>query len=162
VSCNNDQPHVHIFPEDDANRQLALGFSSHVDSWPRQMQVVDVAGGWNEVLKQFKSDHVKYMDRFPQRFMVLLIDFDAKKSRLGAAQRVVPPHLAERVFVLGAWTQPEALRAALGSYADIGSALAADCRDGTDKTWRHGLLQHNASELVRLRKCVRSIFFSVP
>jgi hypothetical protein len=38
-------------------------------------------------------------------------------------------------------------------------ALAKDCREGTDTTWWHALLQHNASELDRLRACVRPILF---
>ena len=160
MSCNKDRPHILVLPEDDANRQLARGFHEHVDFRPRQMQVLPVAGGWNAVLERFNPDHVKDMDRFPKHFMVLLIDFDAKEERLKIAQAAIPPHLADRVFVLGAWSNPEALRADLGrQYEDIGAALAADCRDGTDATWGHSLLQHNASELKRLREQVRSVLF---
>ena len=58
------------------------------------------------------------------------------------------------------WTEPEALRAALGSYETIGRALAKDCREGTDTTWEHRLLRHNSGEIGRLRERVRPILFT--
>jgi hypothetical protein len=68
--------------------------------------------------------------------------------------------LAERMFVLGALSRPEALRQAnLGSYEEIVRALAKDCCEGTDTIWGHELLRHNASELDRLREHVGPILF---
>ena len=149
-----------VLPEDDANKELANGFWLQVD-WTRQrqMQVLPVAGGWNEVLERFKSDHVMEMERRLERFMVLLIDFDGKPSRLTTAKNAIPGHLADRVFVLGAWSRPEDLKAALGPYERIGQAMADDCRNATHVTWGHQLLQHNASELQRLRQRVCAILF---
>lgn len=160
MSVNRDLEHVMVLPEDDANRQLANGFWEEVD-WNRQrrMQVLAEAGGWTEVLNLFNSQHVKEMDRCPKRFMVLLIDFDSKEDRLNSAKATIPEHLADRVFVLGVWSYPEALRSDLGSYEKIGSNIAKDCRKDTDTIWGHELLQHNASELDRLRKRVRPILF---
>lgn len=122
--------------------------------------MLEEVGGWTEVLDRFKSDHIIEMERNANRFMVLLIDFDGKESRLEKAKAVIPEHLKERVFVLGAWTEPEDLRKAnLGSYETIGRAMAKDCSDDTYATWGHQLLQHNANELDRLRKHVRPILF---
>jgi hypothetical protein len=158
VSVNRFLPHVLVLPEDDANRQLAVGFQLNV-SVVRQMQILEVAGGWTEVLRLFASVHVKEMERDENRVMVLLIDFDGKPDRLEKAKTFVPEHLMERVFVLGALTDPETLRASLGPYEEIGSALAEDCREGTNTTWGHELLQHNAQEVARLRATVRQILF---
>ena len=161
MSVNAYEPHVFVLPEDDANRQLADGFHLEVD-WFRQkqMQVLRVARGWRRVLELFKSEHAAEMDRNPNRFMVLLIDLDRKHDRLDVVKAEIPTGLADRVFVLGAWHEPEDLRKAkLGSYEAIGSALAKDCREETDSTWGHPLLQHNASELDRLREHVRPILF---
>lgn len=161
MSVNRNRPHVLVLPEDDANSRLANGFHLEVD-WTRQrqMQVLPVAGGWNEVLNRFRSEHVIDMVRYPDRFMVLLIDFDNKEDRLDNAKAAIPEDLTERVFVLGALSAPEALRNAnLGSYETIGLALAKDCREETDTTWGHDLLRHNASELDRLRKHVRPFLF---
>ena len=73
MSVNKHLPHVLVLPEDDANRQLANGFYLEIDR-PRQMQVLPVAGGWNEVLNSFKRDHVAEMERRANRFVVLASD----------------------------------------------------------------------------------------
>jgi len=158
MSVNREQPHVFVLPEDDANRQLANGFHLELDL-TRKMQVLLPAGGWIQVLKRFLSDHVPEMHRNQHRYMVLLIDFDGKEGRLAQAKGEVPNNLIDRVFVLGVWTEPEALKAKLGSYETIGLALAKDCREDTDRTWGHELLRHNASELARLRENVLPILF---
>jgi hypothetical protein len=160
MSVNKYQPHVFVLPEDDANRQLANGFLLDQSLLTRRIQVLEEAGGWTRVLDRFKSDHVIEMDRYQDRYMVLLIDFDGKEDRLDDAKAAIPNGLSERVFVLGALSKPEVLRKALGDYETIGLALAKDCREETDMTWGHVLLRHNASELDRLRKHVRPILFS--
>ena len=100
------------------------------------------------------------MDRYRGRFMVLLIDFDGRKERLPDAKARIPEHLTDRVFILGAWSEPEALKkASLGSYETIGLAMAQDCREETNTTWGHHLLRHNTGELDRLREHVRPLLF---
>ena len=161
MSVNRNRPHVFVLPEDDANRQLATGFQLEVDfARQRQMQVLPVAGGWMEVLNRFKTEHVDNMVRLPNRRLVLLVDFDNRQDRLDRIRNVVPPEISERVFILGVWSRPEALKqASLGSYETIGSALAKDCREQTDTTWKHELLRHNLNELDRLNQHVRPILF---
>jgi hypothetical protein len=149
-----------VLPEDDANRQMANGFllDQYLSAW--KIQVLEEVGGWRIVLDRFLSDHVAGMERYPYRFMVLLIDFDSKDDRLEYVKAMIPGNLTERVFVLGAWSDPETLkRADFGDYETIGRAMARDCREGTDTTWGHNLLRHNASELARLREHVRPILF---
>lgn len=161
MSVHRHRAHVFVLPEDDANRQLANGFQLELD-WmkQRQMQVLEEAGGWIPVLEHFVADHVSGMESNTRRFMVLLIDFDGRRERLEYAKTKVPAHLENRVFILGSWREPEALRgAALGSYETIGKAMAQDCRDETETVWGHELLRHNAGELARLRESVRPILF---
>jgi len=158
MSVNKYLPHVLVLPEDDANRNVANGFHRDL-ALIKQMQVLPVAGGWKEVMNRFESEHISEMIRHPQRFMVLLIDFDNQAERLQKAKAAIPREMTDRVFVLGALSAPEDLKNTLGSYETIGSALARDCRDGTDATWGHTLLLHNASELDRLRQHVRPFLF---
>ena len=159
---NRYQPHVFVLPEDDANRQLANGFDLGLSPW--KFRVLDEAGGWLKVLELFVSDHIAEMDRFRNRFMILLIDFDGREERLQLAKARIPERLTERVFVLGALKEPQDLKKAwLGDYEEIGLAMAQDCREGANTTWGHPLLRHNASELDRLRVHVRPILFpSIP
>ena len=118
MSANREKPHVLVLPEDDANRQIAIGFQLRLDWFvQRQIQVLPPAGGWNKALETFESDHIGSMDRNPKRFLVLLIDFDCDDGRLDRAKYSIPHQLEDRVFVLGAWSSPEKLRSAgLGSY----------------------------------------------
>lgn len=159
MSCNKYLPHVWVLPEDDANRQLANGFLTDESLLTRNIQVLEEAGGWIEVLNHFNSDHVAGMERNTNRFMVLLIDFDNREERLQYAKARIPERLIDRVFILGSLSDPESLRANLGSYETIGLAMARDCREGTETTWGRPLLRHNAGELERLRENVRPILF---
>ena len=155
---NRYKPHVLVLPEDDANRQLLNGFLPH-PSLSQQIQPLEEAGGWLKVLDCFESDQVQEMAKYPNKTMVLLIDFDGQRDRLNRAKAVIPDNLKDRVFVLGVWTEPEALKAILGSYEKIGRAMAEDCREDTATTWGHELLRHNAGEIGRLRRQVRPILF---
>src|SRR5215213_7393736 len=125
------------------------------------MKILPVAGGWTEVLHRFETDHILEMDKNENRLMILLIDFDSKDDRLDRARASVPSHLIDRVFVIGAWTNPEHLRQTVReSYETIGTLLSHDCRNGTSTTWDHELLRHNEDELDRLRVLVRSMFYA--
>jgi hypothetical protein len=161
MSVNRYLPHVFVLPEDDANRKLANGFLMQIPTArQRRIQVLPVAGGWNQVLESFIADHVSAMDLYATRFVVLLIDFDSDQQRMENATNIIPERLRDRVFILGAWNEPQDLtRAGLGLFEAIGSALARDCREDTDKIWGHNLLRHNVGELVRLREQVRPILF---
>ncbi|SPE33282.1 conserved hypothetical protein [Candidatus Sulfopaludibacter sp. SbA3] len=160
MSVNSHQPHIFVLPEDRANSEIANGFLLNGEVSTHRIQVLGEAGGWHKVLTHFKSQHVSQMDRFPKRFMILLIDFDGRGDRMAEAKGFIPDHLSSRVFVLGAWTEPEDLkRANLGSFETIGRALAKDCREDTYTTWSHDLLRHNSGEIERLRQHVRPILF---
>jgi len=160
MSVNKHLPHVYVLPEDDANRQLATGFRLDplLDYW--KMRILGEAGGWKKVVDIFVKDHVPEMDRWGTRLMVLLIDFDRQEDRLNTVKAAIPERLKERVFVLGAWNEPEKLKPVFGPYEKIGSQLAKDCREGTETTWSHDLLRHNAGELARLREQVRPFLFA--
>jgi hypothetical protein len=158
MSVNKYKQHVLILPEDDANRQIANGFLLDVNT--RRVKVQDVAGGWSAVLDVFSKNHADAMRRNERRYMILLIDFDGRVDRLDAVRRGIPDGLTDRVFILGALTEPEALRqAGLGTYEGIGRELADDCRCGAQGIWAHDLLRHNEGELGRLRASACGLFF---
>jgi hypothetical protein len=161
MSVNKYSPHVLVLPEDDANRQIARGFALYLSTTAQHIKVLNPAGGWLNVLEQFKAEYSHYLRRFPNGFIVLLIDFDEDPERLDRVKQNLPIDLQNRVFILGTFSEPEALRQAnLGSFEAIGLAIAKDCHDETDLIWGHSLLQHNASELDRLRQHVRPVLFA--
>jgi hypothetical protein len=92
--------------------------------------------------------------------MILLLDFDGDPDRAEKIRNIIPDDLKDRVFLLGARTEPEALKqAGLGSYEDIGRKLAAECRSGQQIIWKTDLLQQNADELDRLRETACKFMF---
>ncbi|MDQ2732678.1 MAG: hypothetical protein M3Y56_13550 [Armatimonadota bacterium] len=163
MSSNKYLPHVYVLPEDDANGNIADGFELHLPRGSRRFQVLPSAGGWVRVLEEFDKTYRVEMEKYPYRHMVLLIDFDEQDDRLIQIKKVIPYELANRVFVLGVWSEPEALkRAGLGTYEAIGLKLAQDCRDSTNVTWNHELLQHNSEELRRMTPVLKPILFPPP
>jgi hypothetical protein len=159
MSVNKYQPHVLVLPEDDANRQLANGFVLEVQHY-RRVQILSEAGGWLNVCETFLSEHVKGMRQYPERYLVLLLDFDGQSDRPDKVNEKIPEDLKDRVFLLGVQSEPEALRqAGLGSFEDIGRRLGNECRTGIRDVWAHDLLQQNASEITRLEQAVCHFLF---
>jgi len=111
VSANKYQPHVLVLPEDDANRKLANGFLLDTSLNARAIQVLKPAGGWRCVLEAFKTTYRIEMEKYTERYMVLLIDFDENEQRWQKFEAVIPADLTPRVFMVGIWSNPEKLRA---------------------------------------------------
>ena len=120
-ATNKYSPHVLVLPEDDANNDLANGFLRHDKIAKRAIRVLPVAGGWPKVRDKFLNEHVSGMNRFPNRYVVLLMDFDEDQERFGNIVAQVPAEFRERVFLIGVWSEPEKLpRSELGSREEIG------------------------------------------
>ncbi len=162
MSANRHKPHVVVLPEDDANRQVALGFRLELEpDRLRQIDIRPVAGGWMHVVDTFKVQYARLMQTsIPHRYVILLLDFDNAEQRSTLIAQQIPDDLRDRVFVLGVRSEPEDLkRGRPGSYEDIGRALARECRDGSRVLWSHDLLKHNTAEIDRMNPFIHSILF---
>jgi len=161
MSPNQYKPHILVLPEDDANRQIANGFLQSPNLNARAIQVLPPAGGWQRTVEQLINDYVPTMRKFPQRMMVLLIDFDNRENRLSYAQSQIPDNLKERVFILGVQSEPENLKRDINkSFEEIGDVLAQDCSDNTNELWGHELLKHNKTQLERMIVSVKPFLFN--
>ncbi|MBD2480490.1 hypothetical protein [Planktothrix sp. FACHB-1365] len=160
MSVNRHRPHILILPEDDANRQIANGFILNPNLNESVIQVLPYDRGWENLLQTFINDHVPKIRQFPERRMVLLIDFDKREDRLSYVQGHIPNDLIERVFILGVQSNPERLRTVTkNTFEGIGETLARDCVNNTNELWGHDLLQHNQPELNRMRSSVKPFLF---
>jgi hypothetical protein len=161
MSVNKYRPHLHVLPEDDANRQIATGFILDPDLDARVVQILPVAGGWGKVVEGFKKVHAVEMSRYPERRIVLLIDFDDQhERRMDHLRGEIPPQLNGRVFILGTRSNPEHLRSTINkSFEEIGQALSQDCVHNTRTVWGHHLLVHNEPELSAMMSSVRPFLF---
>lgn len=157
---NKYKPHMLILPEDDANRQIANGFELTSTLNLNRFQILPVAGGWGGVRDSFEHAHNQAMKRFEHRLMLLLVDFDQQHDRRDQVFRNVSQHIEARVFILGAWSEPEDLRSDLGSFEQIGEKIGQSCLDECDEVWQHPLLSHNLPEFRRLAERVSPFLFS--
>jgi hypothetical protein len=158
---NKYRPHVYVIPEDDRDRQIAVGFIGHHGVQHPRIQVVPIAGGWRNVLQTFQQEYIQKLRDYPEGHVVMLIDFDGDfVNRRDEFEREIPDELKERVFVVGSRDNPEALKKSLNiGYEEIGKSLADDCDTGTTEHWDHEQLGHNASELQRLVQFVKPFLF---
>ncbi|MGO9744310.1 MAG: hypothetical protein ACLPN5_22880 [Roseiarcus sp.] len=132
---------------------MANGFLLSLSTY--QVQIQGPVGRWLHVVDHFVKVYVKQMRKYQKQHVVLLIDFDGDTERRAVIEKDIPTDLKDRVFILGALTEPEELRrAGLGTYEEIGKAMANDCCLGTLDNCGNDLLKHNIAELARLRKGV--------
>lgn len=161
MAVNKYTDHVLIFPEDDANRQLANGFVIRPEINQSAVDIRSVSGGWGKAFDSLQAN-LRSLRDYPARRIVLLIDFDGNyEERLEKFRELVPTDLVDRVFLVGVLTEPEPLRADLGCSLEVlGGRLARDCEDHTQSDWNHELLAHNQAELQRMRDSgIRSIVY---
>ncbi len=149
---NKYKDHLLIVPEDDANKDLAIGFQNTVPRGVNAIFIERVAGGWASARERLES-LFPTMRRYVRRRVLVLVDHDQSATRRDDVLRGVPDDLTDRVYLLGVWSEPESLQNALNhrSREAIGEALARACLDGSEALWQHALLAHNAAELARLR-----------
>lgn len=160
MSINRYQPHIFVLPEDDANRQMANGFVKSLTVNGRAIQILPCGRGWGDVLDNFERFHAPEMGKYPERRLVLLIDFDQDENRLSNAKNRIPPNLVDRVFVIGVLSEPEKLKGEVNkTLEEIGETVAEGCPDNKSELWETSLLRHNQSELNRLISSVRSFLF---
>jgi hypothetical protein len=160
---NPYKSHIVVLPEDRANEQIVNGFNNFLDLYSRAIQIERPAGGWEKVVEKFLKNHVSEMtEKFPERMMVLLIDFDENyEYRFSYVKERIPKELEKRVFVLGVLSEPEKLRTNLKKiFENIGESLAKDCSDNTNELWGHALLKHNKNELDRMIQYVKPFLFN--
>jgi hypothetical protein len=161
MSVNRYSPHLIVLPEDEADSDIANGFLNHPQLNARSIQVLPYAGGWKVVVEKFTKNFIPTMRQYPNRWFVLLIDFDGDTGRLDYIKQQIPDDSKDRVFVLGVFSNPEELRIRLGkSFEDIGESLAANCSDNTEGLWGHDLLRHNKTELDRMISSVKPFLFN--
>ncbi|MFP4305690.1 MAG: hypothetical protein ACLFRG_06720 [Desulfococcaceae bacterium] len=158
MSVNKYRLHLLLIPEDDANRQIANGFmlENRLDS--RAIQILPPPGGWKKTIDFFIENHIEPIQKYAERRVMLLVDFDNDANRFHMISGHIPTAIRNRVFVLGCLSEPEQLRNNTRmSYEMIGKILAEDCVDGTDRLWSHPMLRSNRREIVRFKPTFRAL-----
>ena len=114
MSKSKYREQVWVLPEDDANRQIAQGFTLEAAVKERNIHVLPPAGGWTAIRDGFEREHNRELLKYPECLVVLLVDFDEKgEERRENVLSGVSAGLKDRVFVLGARDGPSAAPQAL-------------------------------------------------
>jgi hypothetical protein len=165
MSVNRYRTHVIVIPEDDADRQLAVGFLQHATIDARAIQVMPLANGWARLLDKLRDRHIDDLRRFPNAHVVLLMDFDDHISeRRQALENVLADfddrgQWESRVYLLGSATDPEQLaRQFRLTKAKIGEQLAEECDREEFILWENELLAHNRETRERLALVKGTLF----
>ena len=127
---NKYRPHVWVIPEDDADRQIVVGFQNHESVNDSVIQLAPPAGGWIKVLDVFEAEYIPALRSNQNTHVVMLIDFDNVEGRGEQILQRIPEDIRSRVFYVGSKDEPEALKRELGKpFETIGSDHNEDfCR----------------------------------
>ena len=154
MSCNNYQPHWHVYTEDAATRDVADGF---MQSFPackqRQIQIFPYGSGYASVKAKMLSD--AKLSMFQCRRIVCVIDFDNQPERSIELKNSVDPQMRDHVYVLGCADEIESSKTALGiqgSNDAFGKRLSLRNTDD----WGNPCLKSSEDELARLLADLRS------
>jgi len=158
MAVNRYDVHLTVLLEDRPYRDILNGvkMAQHVN--PGRIDVREPSGGWKTVLDEFEDTIVPLMNRFPNKYVLLLIDFDNQYPlRKNSFDKVVgQSDLADRVFLLGIDnSESEDLKRYTGhkNYEQIGASLVSNCPEQSGATlWNTEHLSANLSELERMRR----------
>lgn len=159
---NFHTPHLLILPEDEHDQRLANGFAGHINIDRRKIQMLAFANGWHKAQARITepgSNEIQHLTRFSSAHLLVVLDFDKQSGRLQEIRDKIPPTIAERIYILGTWDEPQTLKKQLGyklSFEAIGAALLEDCLEPANGniTWQHPVLLHNQAELQRFKSDV--------
>lgn len=163
---NKYQPHVVIWIEDDANRNMVNGFLNAIEVTRNQANPLSKTrqngqAGWKKTATEFINNCNQELHKLPFRYMLLVIDFDQDDSRRNWISQQISDAVRDRTFILGVWQEPEDLKKlAQLSFESIGEQLAKECANNQYNLWQHHLLQHNAQELHRLTTTIKPFLFT--
>lgn len=163
MGINKFEDHILIFPEDDANREIVNGLTLLPNIKLNKIQIMQSEGGWIKLIESFKKNHLDKLKNNEKRRVVLLLDFDSDPDRKESIKKELidslPISVKERIFIFGAYSEPEDLRRKTKkSFETIGKELLKDCPDNISELWSNELLQHNLTEVDRFRKSVPFLF----
>lgn len=160
MAVNKYRGHIYIIPEDDANRQIAVGFEKDFRIKTRTIQTLPVAGGWTLAVEKLLTEYVSILRSNSKSHVVVLIDSDNQPDRINKSLADVPDDVRDRVFILGAFREPESLKAAANlHFEQIGERLAEECYVGDTNLWGHDEFSHISNEVSRAKDSLRSLIF---
>lgn len=124
MSVNKYKPHLFIIPEDDADRQIAVGFELRGNIKARSLQIVNTAGGWLKVIDLIETEYIPILKKYPKSQVLGIIDCDNHPERIIESLNRFPEEFRDRIFLIGTLKDPQELKKNVNlSFERIGEDL---------------------------------------
>lgn len=151
---NYYKKHLYVILEDEQYQKIMNGVNLSFHVKDDVIKISNFSGGWRKVFKDFLG-LISLMSKFPERHILLLIDFDYEfESRLVKFRNSVPNELQRRVFILGIDNKESEDLARLFkcNIEEVGKKLVEDCPDGDLSAWKNIHLECNLPEIERMKQ----------
>ena len=152
--ANNYKHHLRVILEDDKYNSIINGIVVSPNVEDSLFDVRNPCGGWLDVFKELEIE-LRLLDKFKDRHMLMLIDFDEKfESRYKMFLTKVPSKYQNRVFILGVNNKEfEDLQRFfnLSNFEKLAKKLVEDCPDSDLSNWKNKHLKCNLAEIGKMK-----------
>lgn len=153
MGVNFYKEHLYVLLEDEEYQKIMNGvnLTPHVNN--AVIQLCHFGHGWSSVFDDFKKTK-KLLNRFKERHVLLLMDFDYEfTKRLEEFRQSVPAEFKNRVFILGIDNKEseDLVRFFKCNSEEIGKKLVRNCPNGDLSHWKNIHLECNLPEIERMK-----------
>lgn len=161
MSVNREKPYLIVLFEDDAYKDLFMGFEF---SMQKQISQRPVCGGFDSVhllLTNEKSILLKELNKFPKAYVLALIDADSdnyphsQKGKIDTLKTAIDVKYQDRVFIIGSKIEAEDIKQVIigqGKWKTVSQKLEDSCKNDHCQLWQDDMLKHNLDEISRLKQ----------
>ncbi|MDR0902716.1 MAG: hypothetical protein LBM92_08110 [Opitutaceae bacterium] len=154
MSCNLYKPHLHIYSEDAATHDIAIGFKQHFpDCLRRQIQVFQCGTGYASIREEMKND--AGLGKYKFRRVLCVIDFDNSPGRGQEIKQLATPGSQGRVYVVGCAGEVETAKQSVG-FSGTNENFGATLAGMGNKYWSNRNLAGSKCELERLLRDLKT------
>lgn len=161
MSVNNAKPYLIVLFEDNAYKDLFMGFDF---SMQRQILLKPVCGGFPSVCVQLTNEKgvlLKELNQFSRAYVLALIDADldnhpcSQKGKIDKLKTEIDTKYQDRIFIIGSRIEAEDIKRKIigkGSWKKVVQKLEESCKDDNCQLWQDEILKHNLDEIARLKQ----------
>lgn len=158
MSVNRERPYLIVLFEDNAYKDLFLGFEF---SFHKQIQQKPVLQGFDDVLFQLTNSNsttLKELNKYPNAYILAITDADMdshQESNIDTLKKSIKGIYRNRIFVLGSKYEAENIKKEIigqGKWRRLAKELESSCQNDSCELWHNDMLKHNLDEIVRLRQ----------
>lgn len=158
MSVNREKPYLIVLFEDNAYKDLFMGFQF---STQRQVKQNTVYGGFKYIYLELTNNDsltLKELKKYSNAYVLAMIDADLdsqSESNIEKLKSSICTEYKERVFVVGSQYEAEDIKKTVieqGKWKSVSKKLENSCINEDCGLWQDEMLEHNSAEIARLKK----------